>query len=521
MDASTPTLTEIPAQAPSNENPLTWFQQARFGMFIHWGLYSLPGGIWRGQEAEYVGEWLQARFRIPNREYARLAKDFCPVEFDADAWVRTAKEAGMRYIVYTAKHHDGFAMYRSRVSPFNIFDRTPFGRDPLAELAQACREHGLKLGLYYSQDLDWSHPDGGDPPSDFYTNKGMPWGNSWDFPNLKAKRFERYFEGNALPQVEELLTNYGDIALLWFDCPVSIPPALSERLVRRVKELQPQCLINSRVGHGLGDYGSLGDNQAPAARREGAWETPGTLNDTWGFKWTDNAWKTPAEIVNLLVSLAAKDANYLLNVGPRPDGAFPAESNRILKAVGEWMKLYGTTIQGTTGNPYPTEFDWGWVTVTPSAAGRGTRLNLILKPTSSTRLVLNGLKERVTRLYDLANPAESLHFQQTAHDQQSGHRLEIDLPANAQAGGTSQDEHEALPRVIVAELETTAYPQIDERLIPQNGALRLLAARAEGIDLPSNAASGIPAKGGELVGVGAAGELDFSTGCAFLRTAFG
>ena len=156
-------MSTLQAETPKTQ----WFQDARFGLFVHWGLYAVPGGEWKGETMGYIGEWLQARFRIPNREYAALADKFNPIEFDADAWVLLAKRAGMRYVVFTAKHHDGFAMYRSAVDSFNIVDATPFGRDPLKELAEACRKHGLKLGLYYSQDLDWSHPDGGDPGLDY------------------------------------------------------------------------------------------------------------------------------------------------------------------------------------------------------------------------------------------------------------------------------------------------------------------------------------------------------------------
>ena len=402
-------------------------------------------------------------------------------------------------------------MYHSRVSPYNIFDRTPFGRDPLAELARACREQGLSLGLYYSQDLDWNHPDGGDPGPDFYTNKGMPWGNSWDFPNLAAKRFARYFEGKVLPQVEELLTRYGDIAVLWFDCPVSIPPELSRRLVHRVKELQPRCLVNSRVGHGLGDYGSLGDNQTPAARREGAWECPGTLNDTWGFKWTDHAWKSPAEIIALLVSLAARDANYLLNVGPRPDGTFPAETTRILGVVGDWMRLHASAIQGTEGNPFPADFDWGWLTVRRGSENQPTRLHLILKPPFAAAFTLNGLGERVRRVYDLARPDDDLPFQQAPAD--LGGALTLHLSPDEPTTNPTPPLHaEALPRVIVAELATSGEPLIDLRLIPQNGSLRLLAARA-------TVCPGTPAasRDARLVGVGAAGELDYGGATAKLE----
>lgn len=242
-----------------------WFSEARFGMFIHWGLYSIPGGIWCGREMSYIGEWLQACFRIPNREYGALAARFNPERFDAEQWCRTARDAGMRYLVFSAKHHDGFAMYRSRVDSYNVADATPFGRDPLAELAAACPKYGLKLGIYYSQDLDWHHPDGGDPGPESPKNHGMSWGNDWDYPAHRGKRFRRYFEGKAIPQLTELLTGYGPVGIMWFDCPLTISREESGRIVELVRKLQPDCLINTRIGHGFGDYGSYGDNQLPAA----------------------------------------------------------------------------------------------------------------------------------------------------------------------------------------------------------------------------------------------------------------
>ena len=261
-----------------------WFPEARFGMFIHWGLYSIPGGIWQGREMEYIGEWLQSRFRIPNREYETLASRFNPERFDADAWCRTARDAGMRYLVFSAKHHDGFAMFHSRVDSYNVVDATPFGRDPLQELAASCRKFGLKLGIYYSQDLDWHHPDGGDPGPDAPKNHGMSWGNDWDFPEYPVKNFRRYLDGKVIPQLKELLTGYGEISIFWFDCPLTISRSESEEIVALIRKLQPACLINTRIGHGFGDYGSFGDNQLPDACRDGLWETPGTLNRTWGFK---------------------------------------------------------------------------------------------------------------------------------------------------------------------------------------------------------------------------------------------
>ena len=206
-----------------------WFKEAQYGLMVHWGLYALLGGEWRGRVMPGIAEWAQAYFRIPNAEYAALAKAFDPIFFNADEWVQIARDAGMKYVVFTSKHHDGFAMFRSKVSRFNVVDATPFGRDVVGELAEACRKHGLRLGLYYSQDLDWSHPDGGGytRPDDWCGSSA--WTNNWDFPDKAKKDFARYFEEKAKPQVEEILTQYGDLALVWRQAPARTPQSGGHR----------------------------------------------------------------------------------------------------------------------------------------------------------------------------------------------------------------------------------------------------------------------------------------------------
>lgn len=480
-----------------SSSKLHWFKSARFGMFIHWGLYAIPGGLWKGREMEYIGEWLQAQFRIPNAEYEALAARFNPTGFCAEEWVRTAKEAGMRYIVFTAKHHEGFAMYHSKSSRFNIVDATPFGRDVLAELADACKLHGMQLGVYYSQDLDWHEFDGGDPGPQFPKNFGMSWGNDWDFPDHAAKDFNRYFNGKVIPQLTELLTGYGPISVVWFDCPVSIPREASERLARLVRELQPDCLINTRLGNGLGDFGSLGDNQLPSSRRNGAWETPGTLNDTWGFKHNDHCWKSSSEIIHLLASLADKDTNYLLNIGPQADGRFPAAAVGILRDIGRWLDRYGNAIYGNCGNPFPYDFDWGCMTVKVDEKGGSTKLNLFLRQPPSEALVLYGLKERVTRCHELGTPGLDLPFAVEPTSVPGIDAVRIDL-ASLPPG--------VLP-VVSLDLETTAMPRIEPTLISQNGTLRLRANQA-GI-VHGQSASGQPTAAS---GVGAAGERQAANG---------
>ena len=313
-----------------------WFKQARFGMMIHWGLYALPAGEWKGQRTKQIGEWLQAEYRIPMKEYERLAPAFNPVLFDAEEWVKLAKGCGMQYIVVTAKHHDGFAMYHSKVDPYNIVDATPFKRDVLAEIAAACHKHDLKLGLYYSQDLDWHEPDGGGyltGPTNFgYTS----WTNNWDFPDAAQKDYTRYYEKKVKPQLKEILTGYGPLCLIWFDTPLTISPEQSRELRDMVRYYQPDCLVNSRIGNGLGDYRSMGDNEIPENDfLDALVESPTTLNDTWGYKSFDNNWKSADRVRAIKKHLNERGVNYLLNIGPDALGRIPAPAEAILRELAE------------------------------------------------------------------------------------------------------------------------------------------------------------------------------------------
>ena len=329
-----------------------WFKEAKYGMMVHWGLYSLLGGEYKGEKVSSYAEWAQTYFRIPNAEYEKLATAFNPVYFNADEWVRFAKECGMKYIVVTSKHHEGFAMFKSRADKFNIVDATPFGRDVMAELAEACYKHDMKLGLYYSQDLDWHEKNGGGYLSNHIPNAGTTWDNSWDFPDEAHKDFTECFENKIMPQVEEILTGYGDLCLIWFDVPMTINEEESRKIFETVKRYQPNCLINSRLGNGEYDYVSLGDNEIPDKLEDttgkavdmnsiggfkpspyGLYETAATLNDTWGFSYHDHNWKTPEFIRSTREKLNGMGINYLINVGPDPLGRITADAQRILRGA--------------------------------------------------------------------------------------------------------------------------------------------------------------------------------------------
>ncbi len=331
-----------------------WFKNAEYGMMAHWGLYSILGGEYKGRRVLDYAEWIQSYMPIPNKEYEQYAKIFNPIYFNADEWIRLAKECGMKYFVFTSKHHDGFAMFKSEADKYNIVDATPFGRDVVAELGEACYKHGLKFGLYYSQELDWHHPHGGG-----YDNEagcsGVSWDNSWDFPDREKKDFSICFEEKIKPQVKEILTKYGELCLIWFDVPHTITPEQSLELNRLVKTYQPDCLINSRIGNGAYDYVSLGDNEYPTEFKEtessdpnsldgfkyspyGLYETAGTLNSSWGYKYYDQNWVTPEEIAERRKRLNSLGVNYLLNIGPDHLGRIPSFSAEALKKSIEFMK---------------------------------------------------------------------------------------------------------------------------------------------------------------------------------------
>jgi alpha-L-fucosidase len=395
---------------PAREKRLEWFREAKYGLFIHWGLYAIPGGEWQGQRSLGLGEWIMNRSKIPVREYEKLASQFNPVKFNPDQWVQLAQDAGMKYVVITSKHHDGFAMFKSKVSSFNVVDATPFKRDVLKELADACAKRGMKLGFYYSQSQDWHERDGA--------------GNTWDFgPDQSAdgrelKSYDAYLRGKAEPQVREILTGYGPIALIWFDTPRMMTPERGQRFADIVRSTQPNTLIDGRLGT-EGDYRSTGDNVVPPDASTEAWETPATINDTWGFRKDDTNWKSPGQITFKLVDIVSKGGNYLLNVGPTAEGVIPQASQDILRTVGRWLKVNGEAVYGAGPSPFGHEF--GEYTSRDAKDVRGQRLFLAqtewrvtTKPGklyftffSEPRapFEIPAIKNRITRAYRLADRA--------------------------------------------------------------------------------------------------------------------
>jgi alpha-L-fucosidase len=332
---------------------MQWWREARFGMFIHWGLYSVPAGTYHGRRIGGIGEWIMNDAEIPVAEYAGYAKKFNPVKFNADEWVSIAKNAGMKYIVITSKHHDGFAMFHSKTSAYNIVDATPFARDPLKELAAACKKQGIKLGFYYSQAQDWHHPGGF-----AYSTHGRPQGH-WD--KAQDGDFHKYIHEIAIPQVREILTNYGDVAVLWWDTPAGMNRAEVQELAGLLK-LQPHIIANNRLGNGVQGDTETPEQFIPATGYPGDWETCMTINDTWGYKFYDRNWKPTETLLRNLIDIASKGGNYLLNVGPTSEGVIPPACAERLSHVGEWLKVNGESIYGTSRGPFKRGLPWGRAT---------------------------------------------------------------------------------------------------------------------------------------------------------------
>ncbi|WP_207750966.1 alpha-L-fucosidase [Mediterraneibacter glycyrrhizinilyticus] len=328
-----------------------WFKEAKYGLFIHWGLYSLLAGEYKGKKTDHISEWIMNSLGIPVEEYEKLAEQFNPDHFDADELVRRAKEDwGMKYIVFTSKHHEGFAMYHSQISTYNVVDATPCHRDIVKELADACRKYGIKFGLYYSQAQDWHDPNG-------YVSHAMKTEEQLQDDNTK-KDFQSYLDNKVKPQLREILTQYGEICLIWFDTPMGMTKEQSQECIDLVKSIQPNCIISGRIGNQLGDYMTTGDNFIPRLPYEGDWEVPATMNDTWGYNKDDHNWKDADSIIRLLVKINSRGGNYLLNIGPKGNGEIPQESIEILDKVGKYVTENSEGIFATEKmDIYPYELD--------------------------------------------------------------------------------------------------------------------------------------------------------------------
>jgi len=391
----------------SDQERLAWWHDAKFGMFIHWGVYSLWAGNYHGYEQAHGGaEWIMNRCKIPVKEYRERAKEFNPVNYDPDAWVKMAKEAGMKYMVITAKHHDGFALFDSKGSDWDVVDATAYGKDLLKPLAAACKKHGIKLGFYYSQAQDWNNPGGAvsrklmkegwaNPDSariDLYTKEHN---GHWD-PAQETATFDRYIDRVAVPQVKELLSNYGKIAVFWWDTPTNMTDEAALKLQTLLK-LQPQIITNDRLkrpnfpGDTKTPEQRIPDQNALAGQN---WETCMTMNHTWGYRKSDHDWKSAKTLICNLIDITSKGGNYLLNVGPKPDGTFPEASIERLKAIGKWMDVNGESIYGTQAGPFGA-LPWGRCTK-KEEKGKTILYLFVFDWPKDGKLTIPGLKNKVT-----------------------------------------------------------------------------------------------------------------------------
>ncbi|MFC1497486.1 alpha-L-fucosidase [Verrucomicrobiota bacterium] len=391
----------VSSKEPSKENMeerdkrMKWWREARFGMFIHWGTSTSYYLSLSDEEEKKYSDWPMLHGKVPLAEYRRLAKLFNPVKYDPDAWVRMAKDAGMKYIVITSKHHDGFALFDSKVTDWDVVDATPYGKDLLKPLVKACQKHDMKLGFYYSQAQDWYHAGG-----------SIARGGTWD-PAQKGD-FLTYIRNIAVPQVREILNNYGDVAVMWWDTPRGMTPKTAGELAPLLS-VQPHIIQNNRLIHGENGDFTTPEQRIPARGLGYDWETCMTMSARWWYRRTDNAWKSEQDLIRKLVDIASKGGNFLLNVGPTAEGELPEPARERMKAIGKWMKVNGESIYGTQASPF-RKLPWGRCTVKAKKNGDTTLYLHVFDWPSNGRLSVPGLKNRI-RSARLLRSGKSLNIQ--------------------------------------------------------------------------------------------------------------
>ncbi|MFD1167131.1 alpha-L-fucosidase [Sphingobacterium daejeonense] len=344
-------------------NRAQWLEDDRFGMFIHWGLYSATEGIWKGERLRHpnnYAEWIRYRNRIGEAEYGELAKRFDWDKINPEEWVLLAKKAGMKYIIITSKHHDGVALWDTQVGDYSLPKLSGSNRDVIKEIADACKKHQIKLCFYYSHWIDWQHPYG--------------WSHNQEVTGrVTDQQYNQYWQEKVIPQVRELLTNYGDIAMMWFDMWIPYQQSIIKKeqldqLATMIHQLQPNCLINSRLGFPIEnehvDFETLGDNQFGSAYTDHIWETPGTIAHSWGFNALENEWKSTNQLFQSLINNVSLNGSYTLNIGPRADGSVPYEGVQRLEDMGECLQKYGKSVYKNKGLPIRfSQHDWGKMTI--------------------------------------------------------------------------------------------------------------------------------------------------------------
>ncbi|MNJ93909.1 Alpha-L-fucosidase [compost metagenome] len=410
----------------THDERIQWWRDARFGMFIHWGLYSVPAGEWKGKQVNGYSEHLMRKEKITRAAYLDLAHVFNPVKFNAEEWILTAKNAGMRYFIITAKHHDGFAMYDSKVSDFNVVKQTPFKRDPMAELAAAAKKHGMKFGFYYSHAFDWEHPDA--PGNDWeYQNPGgdkLIGGANWfdNHPEWLPKAV-KYVDEKAIPQIKELINKYHP-DIIWFDTPHKLPLSENIRILKAIRDTDPNIVVNGRLARSssgnFGDYVNTGDRPAELLTVEGDSEAIPTTNESYGYSKHDNSHKSARFFIQLLANSASRGGNLLMNIGPKGDGTFDQKDKQILDSIGGWLKPNGEAIYGTQKGVLPIPV-WGVST----QKGQNIYLHVFNWPKDGN-LVVGGLKSDVKTAYLLTDKSKKA----LAVKRLDASDLIVSLPAN-------------------------------------------------------------------------------------------
>ena len=424
---------------------MAWWREAKFGMFVHWGVYSVVGGKYKGQDLPNSAEWMMARGKIPIAEYEKYAEQFNPVKFDADEFVARAKRAGMKYIVITAKHHDGFAMFDSKAGDYNVVDKTPFGRDIMKELADACEEQDIKFGFYYSQAQDWHHPGG--------------FGNGWD-KTIERVSSDEYVMNKAVPEVEQLMTEYGPVGIFWWDTPRKMSKESFDAL-HSLTHLQKETITNDRLGDDYpGDYKTFERNlpqQAPAGKD---WEVCMPISGSWGYKIGDNNFKSTTQLIQNLVTIASMGGNYLLNVSPTGEGTLLPPALERLEEIGEWMDINGESIYGTNAGPL-VNLDWGKSTL-KEADGKTTLYLHVFDWPEDGKLIVPGLKNAIEKAW-LLDGGDELETDTT----EAG--LSISVPSDA------PDAH-----ATVIALHVTGEMDVEPQLptFDMDGKLVLMADKA-------------------------------------------